>query len=408
MMTEITGGKPPMLLEAVRMIALETLDDELGHNLRLLGLPIADEASAITGATIRIRPLAMPPRAEEQEQPTIFTAESDGIEQRLACVRRGGVGLLVNPFPMDELRRVIAACQRPIGFSGRRVLVVEDDASMATVIAQTLIKAGYRVERASTSGEVIDRLMDFHPDVLLLDLHLADCSGAELALIVRQLPGFATTPILYVSGEKDPQSQIAALKCGADGFITKPIRRADLVGRIDAVVGRLAELDRLAHFDALTGVYNARASRLELQRAMSVAARGDGLLSAGLIDVDHFKKVNDVHGHLIGDRVLQRLGKLLREHFRGSDIVGRLGGEEFLVIMPGATATNAERLLDTARALFPDACRGANENVALPASTFSAGVACWDGKQSPESFLSLADQRLYRAKAEGRNRVLAA
>jgi diguanylate cyclase (GGDEF)-like protein len=228
----------------------------------------------------------------------------------------------------------------------------------------------------------------------------------RLALIARQLPGFATMPILYISGESNPVAQVAALKCGADGFISKPIRPRDLIGRIDAVVTRLSELDRLAHFDALTGVLNARATRLELQMAMRVAARASGKISIALIDVDHFKKVNDVHGHMVGDRVLQRLGQLLTQHFRGSDMVGRLGGEEFLLVMPGASIEDTSRVVDAVRKLFPQACKGTSHEAGLPPATFSAGVAQWDGEMSPEALTHLADQRLYRAKAEGRNRVI--
>jgi diguanylate cyclase (GGDEF)-like protein len=401
--TEAARAAP--LLATISMVALETDDHTLRRNLTLIGLPVADGEAGEPG-TILVRPLASAPSEQEQKQPTLFTCEDDGFNERLACVRRGGAGLLVRPYPIDELRRVIGHCQRPVGFAGRRVLVVEDDAAMSSLITKSLTSAGYKVDCVGAASELIDKLLDFHPDLLLLDLHLPDCTGAEMALIVRQLPGFATMPILYVSGESDPVSQVAALKCGADGFITKPIRPRDLIGRIDAVVTRLSELDRLAHFDALTGVFNARAARLELQMAMRVATRASAKLSVALIDVDHFKKVNDVHGHMVGDRVLQRLGQLLNRHFRGSDLVGRLGGEEFLVLMPGASGEDASRLVDDARRLFPQACRGASEDVALPPATFSAGVAEWDGAQSPEALTDIADKRLYRAKAGGRNQVV--
>jgi diguanylate cyclase (GGDEF)-like protein len=401
----IECARPAVLLPEVKMVALETDDHALRRNLTLIGLPVMESDGTEPG-TILVRPLTSAPSSRDQEQPTLFTCEDDGFNERLACVRRGGAGLLIRPYPIDELRRVISNCQRPAGFSNRRVLVVEDDTAMAALIAQTLLNAGYRVECAKAASELIDKLLDFHPDLLLLDLHLPDCTGAELALIARQLPGFATMPILYISGESNSMNQVAALKCGADGFITKPIRPRDLIGRIDAVVSRLSELDRLAHFDALTGVFNARAARLELQMAMRVAARSGADLSIVLIDVDHFKKVNDVHGHMVGDRVLQRLGQLLTQRFRGSDMVGRLGGEEFLVVMPGASLKDAVGLVDSVRKLFPLACQGTCEEAGLPAATFSAGVSQWDGLMSPEALTDLADQRLYRAKAEGRNRVV--
>jgi len=405
-MLQPTGPTQGRAVREISAVILETRDATLRHHLELLGLPILDDLeSPKMRSAVRIRPLTTSPIQEEREQPTLFTSDLDTINQRLECVRRGGAGLLTRPFPFDEVQRVIASLRRPIGATGRRVLIIEDDESMAKTMDQVLRRAGYRSEHLSSADGMIDKLLEYRPDVLLLDLQLPGCYGAELALIARQLPGFSTMPILYVSGENDPGSQIAALKCGADGFIVKPIRPRDLIGRIDAVVARLAELDRLVHFDALTGVHNSRAIRSEIHRAISVASRTQAPLTAAMIDVDHFKSINDTHGHLVGDRVLQRLGQTLLRNFRETDIIGRLGGEEFVVLMPGAGLRDAVRLVDTVRASFPRTCQGLTDTPPLRSVTFSAGVAEWRERQSPEFLLDCADQALYRAKQGGRNRV---
>lgn len=405
-MLQSTGPMQGRAFRDISAVILETRDATLRHHLEMLGLPILeDPTSPKQRSALRIRPLTTAPIQEEREQPTLFTSDIDTIGRRLECVRRGGAGLLTRPFPFDEVQRVIASLRRPTGANGRRVLIIEDDESMASTMGQVLRRAGYRAEHLPAADDMIDKLLEFRPDVLLLDLQLPGCNGAELALIARQLPGFSTMPILYVSGEHDPGSQIAALKCGADGFIVKPVRPRDLIGRIDAVVARLAELDRLVHFDALTGVHNSRAIRSEIHRAISVASRNRSNLTAAMIDVDHFKSINDTHGHLIGDRVLQRLGQTLLRNFRETDIIGRLGGEEFVVLMPGASLFDAVRLVDTVRASFPRSCQGLADTPPLRSVTFSAGVAAWRTSLSPEQLLDIADQALYRAKQSGRNRV---
>ncbi len=356
-------------------------------------------------------PVASPP-------PTIFTAPTDSVADRLTAVRAGGVGLLSRPYQMDEADRLIrlsvrrATTQRSL----QRLMIVEDDRSMARLISGYLRPKGYEVKHIEDPMQLLEELACFRPAALILDLNLPQVSGAELAAIIRQFPTFTTLPILFLSGETDSMAQIAALRCGADGFLSKPIRANELLGRIDAVLARLDELDQLAHRDALTGLPNRRAFLQELNQALASVQRTQRPLSLAVIDVDHFKSINDTFGHLAGDRVLRRLAGHLQSSLRREDYIGRIGGEEFAILLPGADLDAAISVLDASRVSCKRACgglltevRGAGTGGSRTVS-FSGGVISildtGDAENAAELLLNQADQALYRAKAAGRDQLI--
>jgi two-component system, cell cycle response regulator len=175
------------------------------------------------------------------------------------------------------------------------------------------------------------------------------------------------------------------------------------------LVRRIKELEELVFVDALTGLANRRAFDKALEREVARVKRDMGApLSIAIIDVDFFKKVNDTYGHVVGDRVLEKLGELLGRGVRKTDFVGRMGGEEFVVLMPKTTSSGAllhaqhtRALVDTLLVVYGDGCP--SEGVRC---TVSVGVATWDSaNETPKDFLGRADAALYRAKARGRNRV---
>ncbi len=175
------------------------------------------------------------------------------------------------------------------------------------------------------------------------------------------------------------------------------------------LVRRIKELEGLVFVDALTGLGNLRAFEKALEREVARVKRDMGSpLSIAIIDVDFFKKVNDTFGHVVGDRVLEKLGELLGRGVRKTDFVGRMGGEEFVVLMPKTTSSGAllhakhiRLRVDTSLVVYGDGCP--SEGVQC---TVSVGVATWNPqKETPQEFLARADAALYRAKARGRNRV---
>ena len=171
---------------------------------------------------------------------------------------------------------------------------------------------------------------------------------------------------------------------------------ARMAGLIARVQDQAAQLRALAHNDALTGIPNRRAWDLELSREMAKAVRSGDPVAVALIDIDHFKRFNDNHGHPAGDRLLKEAAAAWRDQLRTADLLARYGGEEFGVVLVGQSLETAIAVLDRMRAVTPNG------------QSFSAGVALWDGREIPEQLVARADEALYRSKHEGRNRVTAA
>jgi diguanylate cyclase (GGDEF)-like protein len=164
-----------------------------------------------------------------------------------------------------------------------------------------------------------------------------------------------------------------------------------------------AELAEQAVRDVLTGLYNRRYVMDALPQAMAQAGRNGKPFSLALLDIDHFKRINDRYGHRAGDDVLIHLARLFADHVRAGDTVARYGGEEFVILMPGATAQETEQRVETARACAHTSAVDIGDHVL--GVTFSAGIATFTGSQSPAELLNAADEALYRAKRGGRDRV---
>jgi diguanylate cyclase (GGDEF)-like protein len=176
------------------------------------------------------------------------------------------------------------------------------------------------------------------------------------------------------------------------------------------LIKRIRELEGLVFVDPLTGLGNRRAFEKALEREVARVKRGMGEpLSVAIIDVDHFKSVNDTYGHDVGDRVLEKLGGILRRKLRPTDFVGRQGGEEFVILMPKTNTAGARTYAERVRVLVATllSVESTEGSQGLVSATVSIGVATWDkATESPDEFLKRADQALYAAKAHGRNRVV--
>jgi diguanylate cyclase (GGDEF)-like protein len=193
------------------------------------------------------------------------------------------------------------------------------------------------------------------------------------------------------------------MMCGGDDFLVKPIRRDHLVSALCARLRRARDLRSLMERDSLTRVLNHTNIKQQLDLELARAKRHGLPLAYAMIDVDRFKQVNDAHGHRAGDRVLQALARLLQQRLRKSDIVGRYGGEEFAVVMPGATADAGARVVDEIRAAFAHVRH--RTGAAGFTASFSAGVAAFPDRPDAVALHDAADRALYAAKAAGRNRV---
>jgi diguanylate cyclase (GGDEF)-like protein len=296
------------------------------------------------------------------------------------------------------------------------ILVVDDSRLVRRVVAGFLRKDGYEVDEAEDGQVAVSRLESRHYDVVITDLNMPGVDGFGVLEAVRNGSSGAEVIVLTGAGANDAAIAVRALRLGAHDFLTKPpsgsaeviltVERALEKKRLrDANAVLVRQLEALTRTDPLTGAANRRALDETLSREHTRARRYDLSLSVIVADLDHFKRVNDEHGHATGDEVLKAFVQRAAEVLRESDGLFRTGGEEFLVVLPhtdpeGAVAA-AQRLVDgvAARPLRPG----------LGTITVSAGVASAQGKALASfDLVAAADAALYQAKSAGRNRVVAA
>ena len=305
----------------------------------------------------------------------------------------------------------------PAPYAGARILVVDDHEDNIELLRARLEARGYRVDAASDGQQALDRVFADPPDLVLLDVMMPRVDGMEVARRIKAEPGLPFVPVMMQTALDSTEHMVEGLDAGADDYIAKPINFAELEARVKALLrikalqeelGRAnAELRRVSQTDGLTGVDNRRHIEERLTAAFAHAAQRNEPLAVVMTDVDHFKIVNDTHGHQAGDAVLKQVAASLRESAREIDRVGRYGGEEFLVLLPGATLEDARRFAERARQAV--AGREFTYEGGALRRTLSAGVAAWPHAdiRHQEALVKAADDALYVAKSSGRNRVVA-
>jgi diguanylate cyclase (GGDEF)-like protein len=285
------------------------------------------------------------------------------------------------------------------------VLVVDDDPDAITALTHALASDHIEVLGLGDAHGLMEALAEHRPDLLLLDVQMPGPSGFDLCRILRSTPEWQELPVLLITAHVGLEFRLAAFQAGADDYLSKPVLREELRARVQARLERARLSKERAERDALTGLLLRRPFIDGLRARLAEAQRLGKPLALCFLDVDHFKRVNDKYGHLAGDRVLTRLGRLLGARFRREDVRGRWGGEEFVVALLGETAASAKEILSrTATELSGmtfDGDAGESFHISFSAGISVSGV---DG-DTVEALLKAADARLYRAKANGRNRI---
>ncbi|WP_151671867.1 diguanylate cyclase [Nitrincola schmidtii] len=335
--------------------------------------------------------------------PMVFISASDSFNARLKAVRMGALGYMLKPldYPrlIDRLESVLEQ-ERQIAY---RVLIVEDDDLQAQHYAAILTAAGMLVQTLAEPTEIMDKLADFRPELVLMDIHMPGCSGAELAGMIRTYEEWVSLPVIYLSAETDLDQQLMAMGRGGDDFITKTITDTRLVASVRVRAARFRKLDSLMSRDGLTGLLKHSRIKESLEVEIARSERNSLPLSVVMLDLDHFKKINDTYGHAAGDQVIRAMAHLLRQRLRKSDIIGRYGGEEFVIILPDTGSEIAEHLMTDILRRFSDLqFKDEQEEFHV---TFSAGIASTADQVTPAALLAVADKALYLAKSEGRNQV---
>jgi diguanylate cyclase (GGDEF)-like protein len=334
----------------------------------------------------------------------VYLSERDDFAVRLLAVRTGGAAFF--SLPVDSHRLVDTVDGLTSGGAGEpyHVLIVDDDIDQVSNHALILQRAGMITSVVSDPQHLFSVLIEAKPDLILMDMYMPGCSGPELASMIRQQEAFVSIPIVFLSIETDEDRQFQAVSRGGDGFLSKPIKPEHLVIAVANRVERIRSMRFFMERDSLTGLLNHTHLMQSLSTEVQRAERVGRPLCFAMIDIDHFKQVNDSYGHLTGDRVLKSLSRLLSERLRKTDVIGRYGGEEFGIVMFNVDAENATRILDRIRDDFSRAAHEAGEQQF--SVTFSCGIASYPDYDGPGPISEAADRALYLAKERGRNQIV--
>ena len=337
--------------------------------------------------------------------PIIFMGGHEDFSVRLEAVRAGAEGYFVKPLNIPKVAAKITRSIRRRRQGHERILIIDDDSDLIQHLTEVLTHAGMVVETLEDPSRILDRTAEFQPELVLMDLHMPAVSGDELAAMLRQFEKWNNLPILYLTQEQGQHERAHALMRGGDDFIDKPISEEYLIKTCRNRVRRQRDMLQAISLDGLTGLLRHANIKDALDTELQSANRSGNPLSVVMLDIDHFKQVNDTYGHALGDVVISTVGTLLSQHFRRSDRLGRYGGEEFVAVLPNCDAESARHLVERLREAFAE-ISFVDRDTSF-ACTLSAGIA--DTQSFPgalgEELLEHADAALYRSKQAGRNCV---
>jgi diguanylate cyclase (GGDEF)-like protein len=303
------------------------------------------------------------------------------------------------------------------------ILVADDEPVNLALIKRRLEWEDYRIHTAQDGSEAVEKARRLLPDLIILDVMMPVLDGLQACRLLKEDAMTRDIPVIFLSALDDVDTKISGLSLGANDYISKPFRVEELLARVGVAIRLKRERDQLERSaeeararaetasemsmtDALTGLLNRYGLQRSLQRELSEARRYARPLSCLLIDIDFFKSVNDTYGHAAGDTALRQVARVLTEAVRGSDVVSRHGGEEFLVLAPETGIEGAVALAEKIRVAASARLYGDGERV-FPI-TLSVGAAQLGERESAHDMIARADQALYHAKEAGRNRVEAA
>ncbi|HRK34767.1 MAG TPA: diguanylate cyclase [Candidatus Hydrogenedentes bacterium] len=283
------------------------------------------------------------------------------------------------------------------------VLIVEDDAHTAELLSYTLTSAGFQVFTAGSAPEALKKLEIVTVDLIVSDVMMPHLDGFAMRELIVNNPVLKDVPFVFLTAKGTSEDQIRGLSSGVDEYITKPFDPQVLTARIHAVLRRRENYSRASRIDTLTGLLNRQTLEREVERELARIKRYPAQGSLVFLDIDGFKQVNDVYGHAAGDRALVQLAAALTNDIRSVDLVGRYGGEEFVLYFPETPEAVGIRIVERMMVTF----QNLSHNEPSGPLTFSAGLA--EAPRDGVEFAQLverADQAMYQAKRAGKARVL--
>nr|WP_276322505.1 diguanylate cyclase [Halomonas neptunia] len=337
--------------------------------------------------------------------PLLFISEQDTFDARIHAAQMNAQGYFLKPLNIPQLVNRLEQLLNDRQAPPARIMIIDDDDQLAMYYQLVLEAAGMEVLILETSCEIMEHISLFRPEMLLMDVHMPIYNGADLAAVVRQYDEWSNLPIVFLSAETDLNKQIDTLSPGADDFLAKPILAAQLVTSVRSRIARARTLSALLNKDSLTGLLKHASIKSAAVNEATRGYRQKYPVVVAMIDIDNFKMVNDTHGHAVGDVVISSVATLLRQRLRQTDVIGRYGGEEFLIVLPHCGAEDGWKCLEDIREYFSRLSFRQGEIEF--ACTLSAGLVCSSSVPADEreTLLVAADEALYRAKRGGRNKV---
>ena len=287
------------------------------------------------------------------------------------------------------------------------LLIVDDDDMAREILRRRLSAQGYSVAEAPSGREAMALVKKTAFDVLLLDIVMPEFDGLQTLVALREIRPANELPVIMLTAKEGSDDVVEALRLGANDYVTKSIPFSVVLARIQTQVTLrrlVARVEALAVQDSLTGLYNRRGFYQLAEKEEQRVKRYGGTLQAIMVDMDHFKKINDTYGHKVGDEVLAVTSRCCQQHLRTVDLIGRWGGEEYAILLPGIDVEGAVKTAERLRSVVADAVIDGDDGAIKV--TLSAGVASLDETCADlGALLSRADKAMYDAKRGGRNRV---
>jgi diguanylate cyclase (GGDEF)-like protein len=287
------------------------------------------------------------------------------------------------------------------------VILVDDSFDVQRLLAARLKSEPIELMCFTSGDEAMAYALDHAPALFLLDIEMPDIDGYEMLRRIRDEASLREVPIIMLSGLSNADDKVAAFDLGANDYMTKPFEVAELRARVRAALRLHSLLEMLAqqaHMDGLTGLWSRGHFDEHWRAETARLSRNGGSLSLALLDLDHFKSINDTYGHPAGDEVLAAFGKLIARTVRRSDLACRYGGEEFAIIMPDTSPVDASHLCDRIRNGVASMRWPRHPERGITVSIGVAGTA-HGTSIDPYDWIACCDQQLYAGKHAGRNRL---
>ncbi len=336
----------------------------------------------------------------------ILAGSRHGLCDHGAAIYCGADAVLEQPADWERVTRQLMQLHAARKSAGR-VLTVDDNPRHADLVREILEAEGYEVRWCGDPRRFGAELDAFHPHLVIMDVLMPGTTGYELVRLLRGNERYAGLPVLFLTTQGQVAARIAVVRAGGDDHFVKPVSKSLLVSAVKARIERSRRMQDLLETDGLTRLLT-RSALLDRARAMTTGEVANPRRPPVwvMIDLDHFKSINDRHGHAAGDRVLAATGSLLRRRLRTCDVVGRYGGEELSVLLEGLSPDDAVRLADRLRAELASQEFAGQDGGPPFHATFSAGVAPLAPGMRWEEWRDAADRALYEAKRAGRDRVV--